>query len=189
MPEKTLTKKNIQDFLSHVDGEEINQSYEVLKLIHERAADGSNVIRWVFELSEIVKSDQTIPVDTYINKNDYDELMVKYAAYIYSFLRLLIELRPSTNSFYDKLWNFIDNDQLLQTIEARALALSIIWNDVRLPYYEFDKYEKMEQEEFTEIRNEIALSISKARFALYLPCEQRTETAANLVKIIDELDN
>ena len=188
MAEKSLTK-NIQDFLSHVDGEEINQSYELLKLIHEKSYEGSNVLQLVFELSEQIKSDKTIPVEIYIDKKDYDELMLKYAGYVYSFLRLLIELRPSTNIFYEKLWDFIDKDQLLQTKEARAFALSIIWSDVRLPYYEFDKYENMNQEEFMNIRNEIASEISKARFALYLPCEQRTETAANLVKIIDGISD
>jgi hypothetical protein len=189
MSEKSISKKQIQEFLSHVDGEEINQSYEVLNLIEESSTDGSKVLRTLFELSETVKSDKTNSVNTYIDKKDFDELMVKYAAYVYSFLKLLIELRLPTNSFYTKLWDFIDKDPLLQTKESRAFALSIIWNDVRLPYYEFEKYENMDQEEFINLRNEIALEISKARFALYLPCEQRTETAANLVKIIDGIED
>lgn len=187
MKSKQLTEKKIQEYLSHIDSHDINHAFYILKLIRESSTEGHKAIRQVFELSETTKTDKSISSDCIISKEQREELLRKYASYVLTYLKVLVESRPSVDDFYVQLWKFIDQNELLPTEETKALALYLFWNDVRLPYFEFNQDGQMSSEEFTEIRHKIALEISKARFALYLPCELRTETAANLVGIINGL--
>lgn len=189
MSNKRFTKKVVTDFLSHVEGEEINISYELLSLIWESNTDGKKAIQTIFELNEITKSDKSQPVATYVTKEEYDELFQKYTSYVLSFLELLIESCPSTESFYTQLWEFINNDELIKPMEAKAFVFSLLLNDVRLPYHEFNIVSKMDREEFFNIRRKIGMTISKARFAIYLQNVHPTQVAAYLLETMNELND
>lgn len=189
MGSRSFSRSSIQAFLSHADGTDINKSYEMLKRIWESSTDGKKAIQTIFELSEIIESDESMPVDEYIDKDTTDILLAKYSNYVNSYLRLLVDSRPSVNEFYTKLWEFINSDTFLQTEESKALAFSLIWNDFRLPYYAFDNSGKMDDEEFLEIRKRITIEISKARLVIFTNHDLKTEKAASLLSIINELND
>ena len=182
-------QKTIKEYLSHVKGSAENKSYEFLKLLKDNSMNGEKALKDLFELSEITDSDETNEINTYISEDHAEMLFSKYSQYVLSYLKLLIESKPSVNSFYKQLWLFIDKDPFLQTLESKSMALALVWYDYRLPYYVFEQKEKMGDVEFSEIYDRIALKISKARFVIYSYYELKTQRAADLIKILDELED
>lgn len=188
MEKKNFTKKDIQELLSHISGTDINKAYEVLTHIWNSSTSGEKAIKLIFELSETIDSDNSFLVEERIDNKTEERLLAKYSRYIFSYLRLLVDSRPSVDLFYAQLWKFINEDQFLQSEESKVLAFSLIWNDMRIPYYDLKISGKMSDDEFLEIRNKISSEIAKARFVVFSNFEQKTERTACLLNILEKTD-
>ena len=182
-----LTVESISEFLSHTSGTDVNKSYELLKMIRNSSTRGEDALKMIFELSEVIDSDNSSQVKDYIDKESAERLFSKYNHYVNSYLRLLVDSGISENEFYKRLWTFINEDSLLNTDEAKAIAISIVWGDYCIPYYEFDCSGKMEMDEFNAICKSIALELSKVRLVVFKNYDLRTEKAAALLSVLDEL--
>ena len=92
----------------------------------------------------------------------------------------MVQQNISEELFYHNLWNKICDKTLLLEQSAQVSFLERLWMDVCIPYYQITEGCTMEDEEFSNIRQEISQHLKKANYILAYPFQQRTQRASLL---------
>lgn len=90
--------------------------------------------------------------------------------------------------YYKKLWDTISNLLCSASEVEKGVCLYAILRDQRTPYYQIEKGLYMENDQYRKTIDQIDSQLNKLRFVLNLANSQRTETASQILEILDELE-
>ena len=91
--------------------------------------------------------------------------------------------------YYKKVWEALSALSGQFSDAEKGYCLYTFFADKRSPYFEVIQGRRMDNETYQGILGQIEESIQKARFVLSLSNGQRTETAAQLLSVIHELED
>lgn len=126
-------------------------------------------------IEEIV-SDSDIPF--YLSK--YKKLVVGLADY-YSMQGY------GKSDYYQKLWSAFSAIIGVAEDVEKGVALFLLLQDMRTPYYDLGVGVRMSNEQYKEISQAMSSQIEKILFAFSLTNSQRTELASRILVVFDEV--
>lgn len=183
-------KHDISELLKTVSGSKMDICHEVYKKIASYPGNEPELLRFFFEQSEQIESNEECPVEVIFSEEEKKEYINgNYGKMIDEALEILIKKGLKKEQFYEKLWKDIITNALLDSSKLRAFAVYFIWIDMRIPYFELEEGIKMSGDEYRDIRNDILEEIKRARFILSVPVEQKTERASRLVKMLESIED
>lgn len=183
----TMTK--INDMTAHMK-HDANLCYAAYDIISDaRAEEQAALLEQFIVCYNVGTSDETQPNHVFIRKDEEVKLLRTCSKIVDPFAEQLRERRLSQQEFYTTLWRFLSTEEKLPDKKARVMALMSCASDRRFPYYEVDYAQTvcLSDEEYTSynaavdpnVLGKIQYLINGAEF------EQKTETAAELLKLLD----
>lgn len=183
------TKDHILNILKEVSGSRADIAYEIYGMIARCSGHEAEALAFFYEYSEDIESSEEHRIEKVFSEEDKYQFTSQYGKMIDGFLEALLRENLPGNTFYAKLWEFINNDGLLVEKKQKAFALYYIWIDVRIPYYQLQEGIKMSNEDYQAYNKDLKETIKKARFILFTPTAQKTERASRLLDLLDEVDD
>lgn len=180
-------KSIIMNILKTSSGERIDIAYAIYNQIMLADSDRIECFIYFLENSENVESSDEKHIERVFSEEEKYQYANDYGKIIDGTLEALLKKNYVKEKFYSELWKFIEENPLLDTEKIKAFTLFYIWIDARIPYYELDEGIKMSNDEYANIRQNMIEDIKKARFIIYSPSKQKTETASRLVKMLDDI--
>ena len=141
------------------------------------------------ETSEDLDTSEEKRIEKIFSEEEKYKYASDYGKFIDGTLEALLKKHYEKEKFYQELWNFIEENPLLDTKKLKAFALFYVWVDIRLPYYVLDDGIKMSDDDYQDICQRLSEDIKKARFILHVPTEQKTERASRIVKLLESLQD
>lgn len=185
-------KARIYGAFSTCSRSDVNFALELFELLCEQGGNQSQFLQYICELWGTIESNKESYVPERINEAKYNELKLMYGDYVDGSLNSLIRKgivvgweRPQ---FYENLWNLIENNPMLTTVEEKAFALFYIAIDVKTPYFKVGTGLRMNGEDFSNIQDEIFDSYRKFLFVVSLEHEQKTQEASLVLDILEHLE-
>ena len=164
-------------------------AYYVYKVIVTVPGREPDLVKFVFETFEQIESSEEDLVDKIFTEEEIDDYENIYGKNIDGMLEALLKKGFSHEEFYQKLWKGIQENPILQGEKEKAFAFFYVWIDVKMPYFELEPGLAMSNNEYINIKKEIAEEIKRVRFVLNVPTKQRTEQASRLVKMLEQLQD
>lgn len=154
--------------------------YQCVKENHLNA-DG---IKYVFEHinfeGKVVDKEDENAVDLFV------EHIEKYEKMIHGIIVRLVKENDSEKEFYQKLWDLIESDGLIDSGESEKIyAWIFVWKDKLIPYYKTEGTVKMSNDQFQDYIEKLDSKINKIRFLLNIDFVQKTERSSSIMKVIE----
>lgn len=147
-----------------------------------------------FMTSENTSDEENGPVAV-TDANEPDEAMElfltcrnKYKHFTNGLVTVLVGEGLPTVQYYERVWNAISNTLADAPLEAKGYCLYEFLMDARTPYAEIPAGLSMSEDEYQTVSNSISADIQMINFILALPNVQKTQTASQLLHILDHLD-
>ena len=129
------------------------------------------------------------------NTNEPDEAMElfltcrnKYKHFTNGLVTVLVGEGLPAGQYYERVWNAISITLAEAPLEAKGYCLYEFLLDPRTPYPEIPAGLSMSEEEYQTVSNSISADIHMINFILALPNVQKTQTASQLLYVLDHLD-
>lgn len=194
MEQKQFTEKDriqllITELLQTSSGDQTDLAYAVYELIEQSEHFKPELFMFFIETSEDLDTSEEKRIEKIFSEEEKYQYARDYGKIIDGTLEALLKKQYEKEKFYQELWNFIEENPLLDTKKLKAFALFYIWVDIRLPYYVLDDGIKMSDDDYQDICQKLSEDIKKARFILHVPTEQKTERASRIVKLLESLQD
>lgn len=194
MEQKQFTEKDriqllITELLQTSSGDQTDLAYAVYELIEQSEHFKPELFMFFIETSEDLDTSEEKRIEKIFSEEEKYQYARDYGKIIDGTLEALLKKHYEKEKFYQELWNFIEENPLLDTKKLKAFALFYIWVDIRLPYYVLDDGIKMSDDDYQDICQKLSEDIKKARFILHVPTEQKTERASRIVKLLESLQD
>ena len=194
MEQKQFTEKDriqllITELLQTSSGDQTDLAYAVYELIEQSEHFKPELFMFFIETSEDLDTSEEKRIEKIFSEEEKYQYARDYGKIIDGTLESLLKKHYEKEKFYQELWNFIEENPLLDTKKLKAFALFYIWVDIRLPYYVLDDGIKMSDDDYQDICQKLSEDIKKARFILHVPTEQKTERASRIVKLLESLQD
>lgn len=169
-------------FLRTVKGERFDIAAHVYDIISQDSNSGE-MLRYFLENADDIESSEETEVEQYFAPNMIQKLHQQCGQMIEGTLTKLVGEDLSEEKFYDKLWEFIfENNLVLTREEEKRYALYQIWMDGRTPYFHLEPGYRMDNEDFKKICLNNRILMKKMRFILQVEFEQKTERSSLILK-------
>ena len=194
MEQKQFTEKDriqllITELLQTSSGDQTDLAYAVYELIEQSEHFKPELFMFFIETSEDLDTSEEKRIEKIFSEEEKYQYARDYGKIIDGTLEALLKKHYEKEKFYQELWNFIEENPLLDTKKLKAFALFYIWVDIRLPYYVLDDGIKMSDDDYQDICQKLSEDIKKARFILHVPTEQKTDRASIIVKLLESLQD
>lgn len=100
----------------------------------------------------------------------------------------LLKNRVDKKTFYDELWDKV-NDSFLWQDDERSIFLLALWLDSRIPYYEIGEGIQMSEDEYTRRKINLSDVLDRATFISSLQFNQKTQKASLLAEEAEKLSD
>lgn len=173
---------------------DVNFALELLKLILEQDTKlQGETLQYICELWGTIRTSEAVQPTEIISKVEFDKLKKLYGdivdATLVSYISLGLLENWDRKQFYEKLWEAINSNIPYDSKEKKAFALYYIAIDCRTPYYNIGTGLKMNNDDYSQIQEEIYESFRKFVFIESLSFDQKTEKSSLILKVIDDLDD
>ena len=181
-----------QQFMEHVAGKifAVCEAYYLTYLkpcsTPEQAAQH---LRIFLEFSKRRNTDHTLPVEGHTPPEDIARQMKDNAPIVYRLVDNLMEENPSEPDFYLMLWGQLQNQLLFPTHEAVVSSIILLFRLPQLPYFQLPEVPKMSEESFKSYGQQVLPLLEKAHFALNRGYRQKSQIAAQLIWLYNQLQD
>ena len=178
---------NLQELISHYDGELYNLLYKIVCESKDLPAE----FQYVCEHLIKDETDKTISVPQEISESEYDTIINLYGDSIEGILNSVIKTAIygiiDEKSFYEVLCK--KYRATVETDKELAIALELALKDDRIPFVYLGRPLSMEQEEYKERVDNNRASIKKVRYALETDYSQKTEVASAILNVLESISD
>lgn len=178
--------KKIVDFLENFSGEDIDKCAMIYEQI-KKAEDESDMFQMFLEYDPKNSSNEK-EIEMRFTATQIQKLVKSCKELVSGMVDKLISQDLDEKDFYNKLWESVKQNELLNDNDERICALYLIWKEPRIPYFKLERGLKMANEEFTKSTERLSMEINKAMYILNSNFEQRTERASLLIDLLDNID-
>lgn len=182
-----MKTQNITEYISTIDGYLGDICADVYFLYLKSNSHAYNNFQFFLENWFDVESDKSISVKTYYPKDNYQACVNDIGPVIGRLLSNLIEKNYAANSFYNNLWDSINNDILFDSDFEKICAVFFSLVSPKIPYFQMGSALRMNDDEYWSISQDVEQWYKKAIFSLNRGYEQRTEVASQIVKFFKEI--
>lgn len=98
-----------------------------------------------------------------------------------------IQNRVSEDEFYRVLWDRLWDDILLPTKEDKEAIMFLFWGDGRVPYYQIDDIQVMDEEKYSRLLKKIIPIIKKGEFILNANIEYKSQLGSLLMGLTQKM--
>lgn len=185
-------KAKIYGAFATVKRTDINFAVEILELILEQDFESqSSLFQYVCEIWGTIRSSEEIDVREKVSNMAYENLKNLHGDIINTALESYTRKGLIKNwdrpTFYAKLWPFVTNNPMWDSLEEKAFAFYYIAIDVRSPYFNVGIGLRMSNADYSSIQDEIFEEFREFGFISALEFEQRTEGASLIVNLLERL--
>ncbi len=187
----TQLNKRTEDILAHADAALVDVCAEFYTTIFSPAQEEEKPAALLFFLTRIldIRSDKTRAISPYFTPEECNQCVSKVKDAIDQAIVNLVDLNPSEDEFYEKLTFAIENETFFPTDREKICAIAICVAHPLIPYFHLGEAVRMEDSEYSRIGEEISGSLKKMYFILRRGYEQRTETASQLLEVLEQLSD
>jgi len=159
----------------------------IWKLISQQSKEEEK--RSIFKtfLQDIDLQDSIELTESFIQLNDKKPIVRDNRKLLNRIVEELIKKNDTIGNFYNELFDKINDDILFPSENDKIAVLVNLEMDNRIPYYQLDLVPPMEDEQFSELCEEINDEIKKGVFALCTEHNQTTQLTTQLIKISEQL--
>ena len=197
MDQKNLSfdecKRIINNLFRTCSCNDINFVWDLLETIIQCQEPNAEhkLFQLICEAWEKVNSSKESPIKVKIDDSEYDHLKSIYGQTVNSILELQLNLGISrgwsSEDFYLNLWKSIKENELFANFKTQVFALYFILVDNKIPYHNIEKGQKMSETEYQQTCNELYDQIMKFKFINNLDFMQRSEKAASILNLINNM--
>lgn len=148
----------------------------------------AEALQFFLENADGTETDQTLAIPVHFSNEEIEYLQSKCKQLVSGIITNLTCQRLGIEEFYEKLWNVIQNNALLESDKEKIYAVYCLWLDNRLPYFQIDKGMRMSNEEFQALSSKLEKKIKRTFYILNAPLKQKTERASLIISLLGECD-
>lgn len=187
-------KAKIYGAFATVKRTDINFALEILELIlAQDFKRQSSLFQYVCEIWGTIRSSEEIDVPERVSNVAYENLKDLHGDIINtaldSYTRKGLIKNWDRPTFYAKLWPFVINNPMWDSIEEKAFTLYRIAVDFRSPYYNVGVGLRMSNDDYSNIMVGITEEFQEFRFISALEFDQKTERASLIMNLLERLDS
>jgi hypothetical protein len=180
--------REVDTTLALVEANEINLAYVLYQLIEKAPPeDRPAVLKHTAENWRSAASSHEYKFSPVISDNEQKELEERYGLLVDRFLVLLLDEKPSVETFYERLYAVICNP-IFETAAARVFALLWFLLDKRIPYFELQQGLRISNEDWQALSIKLRVELARIKFILASSFDQRSEQADLLLRELDHLE-
>lgn len=173
----------------------LNSNYdydiEVIKSVYQHIIDtklNASGMRYFYEHMGLIGT--SVDTDDESSVEEFSIYYRKYNDMINGIISHLVNLNTDEDSFYQKLWELIEEGILVDNnLIDRLYAWLFVWRNDFIPYFHMENGLKLSDKDFNDTRENLFIKISKANFILQAEFSQKTERCSLLIDILDSCDN
>lgn len=122
-----------------------------------------------------------------VASEDVKLYLSKYKGFTKGVIDFLSNNGYSEDEYYSSLWSTLSSLLTEKTDLEKGVCLYAVLLDKRTPYYAVKPGLRMSNAQYQKVTEKIAPQLDKMRFILHLANNQRTETASQILDVMDEL--
>lgn len=137
---------------------------------------------------EVLQDNASDVAETKITIGDITVYQLKFEPLIAGIINLYSNEGYSVEQYYTTLWEMMESLLVSYTDMEKGICLYFVLRDKRTPYQRIQPGLRMSDEDYLAITEAIMPAMKKMWFILGLPSSQKTETASQLLSVLDELE-
>lgn len=131
--------------------------------------------------------EEPIDIPKYFAEDELESLVVMCKELANGIIKNLLFRNLSKETFYQRLWqSLFSENSVLSEEKEKIFALGYLWQDKRIPYYNFGEGIKMSNEEYQKIRKDKKTILDKIDFVLSLDVFQKTQRSSLMLELLEE---
>ncbi len=178
--------KNIESLKALINSDyeyDIDALTAIYKCILESESQVSS-LRYFFEHMNVLG--KSVNSDDEESVRQFSTYYEKYNKLINGIIARLVKLNVDEDSFYLKLWNIIENGDLVDNdVTDKIYAWLFVWRNNFIPYFQLANGIKMSNEDYQSISERLFLKISEINFIFNTNFDQKTEQCSLLLTVLD----
>ena len=179
---------SIIEYISTIDGYLGDICSDVYFLYLKKNEQAYNDFRTFLESWYDIESNKSIPVKVYYSEDHYRQCFDDIRPVIDRLLSNLVEKNYPSETFYNNLWDSINNDVLFDSDLEKICAVLFILLSSKIPYFQMEEALRMSDDEYWNVSRDVDEQYKKAVFALNRGYDQRTEVASQIVRFFKEIE-